>query len=206
MDVDERKRRNAIASKKWRDNNKKVRKASVAKYEAKNKEKRKEYLKNYRRINRTKLAAYKLKRKQESVQYKIGCYLRTRIYQALQRNRSGSAIKDLGCTLPELKLYLESKWKPGMTWENHSPKGWHIDHIIPLSSFDLTSREQFLKACHYSNLQPLWADDNLSKGSKNILQFDLTKVGSGSPSGGEFVNQLGSEMALRSTLVGHPKD
>ena len=50
-----------------------------------------------------------------------------------------------------------------MSWENHSQTGWHIDHIKPLSRFDLSDREQFLEACHYSNLQPLWAEDNLSK-------------------------------------------
>ena len=73
-------------------------------------------------------------------------------------------MSDLGCTIPELKQYLESKFQEGMTWENWGVHGWHIDHIIPLSSFDLTCREQFLKVCHYTNLQPLWAKDNLSKG------------------------------------------
>jgi len=77
--------------------------------------------------------------------------------------KAGSAVKDLGCTIPELIKYLESKFQLGMTWENHSSTGWHIDHIIPLCEFDLTDREQFLKAAHYTNLQPLWAEDNLKK-------------------------------------------
>lgn len=53
-----------------------------------------------------------------------------------------------------------------MTWDNWAPKGWHVDHIIPLSSFDLTNRDQLLAACHYTNLQPLWAKENLQKGAR----------------------------------------
>ena len=79
--------------------------------------------------------------------------------------------KDLGCTIKELKIYLESKFQPGMTWENHGRFGWHIDHEVPLSSFDLTDREQFLKACHYTNLQPLWWNENLSKGKIMDCKF-----------------------------------
>jgi len=95
---------------------------------------------------------------------KITKYLRTRLRNAMHREqKSGSAIRDLGCSVPELKQYLESKFQPGMTWTNHTFKGWHIDHIRPLSSFDLSDLIQFKQACHYTNLQPLWAADNLRK-------------------------------------------
>ena len=88
---------------------------------------------------------------------------------ALKGNyKNGSAVKDLGCSIDELKTYLESKFQLGMTWDNWSKDGWHIDHIKPLSSFDLTDKKQLLEACHYTNLQPLWATDNLSKGDKII--------------------------------------
>jgi hypothetical protein len=66
-----------------------------------------------------------------------------------------------------LKLYLESKFQPGMSWDNWGRTGWHIDHIKPLALFNLSDRKQFLEACHYTNLQPLWAKDNLSKGDRN---------------------------------------
>jgi hypothetical protein len=64
-------------------------------------------------------------------------------------------------------LYLEKQFAPGMTWENYGIDGWHIDHIIPLSSAkgDL---DQLKKLCHYTNLQPLWAEDNLKKSNRLI--------------------------------------
>ena len=72
----------------------------------------------------------------------------------------------IGCTIDQLKTYLESKFQPNMTWKNHSQFGWHIDHIIPCCSFDLTNEIQRQKCFHYTNLQPLWSTDNLIKGKK----------------------------------------
>ena len=104
------------------------------------------------------------KRYGSNVQFKLACLLRRRLLSALKRNRRvGSGVKDLGCSIEELKVYLEKQFKDGMSWENHGE--WHIDHIKPLSKHDLTKRSQVLKACHYSNLQPLWKFENLSKGT-----------------------------------------
>lgn len=72
----------------------------------------------------------------------------------------------LGCTVKELKLYLEKKFKPGMSWENHGLYGWHIDHIKPVSKFKLINPEEQKKCFHYTNLQPLWAKENIKKGNK----------------------------------------
>ena len=97
---------------------------------------------------------------------KISSLLRSRLYKALKGNyKTGSAVRDLGCTIPELKIHLGNQFQEGMTWDLLG-KEIHIDHIKPLCKFDLTDREQFLQACHYTNLQPLWAHDNLTKNSK----------------------------------------
>ena len=129
------------------------------KYYHLNKEKFLKQQKEYRN-NKEKYTEYQRQyaknRKKTDINYKLKHNLRTRLRCAIKGNhKNGSAVKDLGCTISELKIYLESKFLPGMTWDNWSQNGWHIDHIIPLSSFDLTNREEFLKASHYTNLQPL---------------------------------------------------
>lgn len=100
--------------------------------------------------------------------FKISNRLRHRVRAAILRFNDGikvsSAIKDLGCSIEELKFYLESKFQEGMSWDNYG--SWHIDHIKPLSGFNLSDPEDFSKACHYTNLQPLWAKDNIRKGKK----------------------------------------
>ncbi len=107
------------------------------------------------------------KRYSFDIQFKIAVCLRRRLYMAVKGNhRSGLAVKELGCSIEEFKIYIESKFLPGMSWDTWSKNGWHIDHIKPLNSFDLTDQEEVKKACHYTNLQPLWAFDNCSKGSK----------------------------------------
>jgi hypothetical protein len=166
LSKEEKKAKNLIACKNYRKNNKEKRKESQEKWLSKNLEKRREYEREYRQKNKLEINAYKVRKRKESISYKLSCYLRTRIYQILQRNKSGSAVRDLGCSLEELKKHIESKWQSGMSWENYGTNGWHIDHIIPLVSFNLADREQFLRACHYTNLQPLWAEENLSKGGK----------------------------------------
>ena len=124
------------------------------------------YLKN----KKSKLAyqaKYGIRKYHTDVQYRLASSLRKRLRHAIKgESKGGSAVRDLGCTIPELKFYIEGKFKDGMTWENWSFTGWHLDHVIPLVFFDLTDREQLLKAVHYTNLQPLWAHENLVKNAK----------------------------------------
>lgn len=102
-----------------------------------------------------------------NLNYRMSQILRSRLFAAIKgRFSGGSAVCDLGCSVEELKTHLEFQFQPGMTWENWAHDGWHIDHKIPLAKFDLTDREQLLRAVHYTNLQPLWAKDNLSKGAR----------------------------------------
>lgn len=96
---------------------------------------------------------------------KIKNNLRRRI-RSIWSKRLGdvSAIRHLGCTYKQFLEHIQKQFKPGMTLENYGK--WHIDHIKPLCSFDLTDTEEVRKASHYTNLQPLWAKDNLTKSSK----------------------------------------
>jgi hypothetical protein len=158
----------------WCKKNKEYKKERSEKYYQDNIEHIKEQHAEYDKKNRQKINERRKKRTKEDINYRLAIGLRSRLNAAIKGNyKSGSAIKDLGCTIPELKLYLESLFQSGMSWENwgRGHGKWNIDHIIPLSSFDLTDREQFLKANHYINLQPLWAIDNIKKSNKigNIL-------------------------------------
>ena len=143
-------------------------------YYKKKKEERLKYAEKYRKDNKNEINVKKKERHKDryenEIQYKLAYLLRTRISSAFKGNfKSGSAVRDLGCSIDFLKLHLETLFQPEMSWNNHGLYGWHIDHIKPLASFDLTSREQLLKACNYKNLQPLWAKDNLRKGCKEKL-------------------------------------
>ena len=123
------------------------------KWYEKNKEKHRAYTNNYCK-----------ERCKKDVNFKIIKVLRSRLSKAIKNHqKNGSAVNDLGCSIIEFKNYLESKFSPGMSWDNYGLYGWHIDHIKPLSAFNLSDRKQILEACHYTNLQPLWAKDNLSK-------------------------------------------
>ena len=104
---------------------------------------------------------------------------RCRIYNAIKRISSVDKPRIkyrteamIGCKVEELATHLEYKFKRGMNWDNHG-QGWHIDHIIPCASFDLTDEKQMMQCFHYTNLQPLWAEDNLSK-SDNITNGQMS--------------------------------
>lgn len=145
-----------ISDSKWYDSNKDKKLATNKKWKEDNID-----------HNRKWYREYKSNRQKNDVNFKLISNIRTRLWYAIKDNyKSGSAVRDLDCTIPEFKSHIESLFQEGMAWENWSLHGWHIDHIVPLSTFDLSNREELLKACHYTNLQPLWAKDNLSKSNK----------------------------------------
>jgi hypothetical protein len=140
------------SNKKWVSENKERMGELMVNWKDSNKEHLKEYRKNYHQT-----------RMQEDIDYRLVNILRARFNRAFSKGyKKGSAVKDLGCSIPKLKAHLESKFQSGMTWDNYGE--WHIDHIIPLSLFDLSSLDDIRVACHYLNLRPLWAKDNMSKG------------------------------------------
>jgi hypothetical protein len=150
--------------KKWKiyqDNNvDKLKKKYV-----KDKEKNPDYIKNWHKKNPSYNSEYEKKRRSTDPKFYIlkKCRNRIRDYFRLKKEPKKNKTFDIvGCTPEFLKEHLEKQFTKGMTWENRSK--WHIDHIIPLSS--AKTEEELYKLCHYSNLQPLWAGDNLSKGTK----------------------------------------
>lgn len=113
---------------------------------------------------KTKTTAYHKTRPLIDERFRLARNLRKRLRSALKDNfKTGSAVEDLGCSIEDFKIYLESKFKDGMSWDNYGREGWHIDHIEPLSKFDLTNQQELKRACHYTNLQPMWWKDNLRK-------------------------------------------
>ena len=123
--------------------------------------------KKYNAENRPKINSYIRNRYKTDTQFRLECILRARLYASVSgKQKAGSAVRELGCTVEEFKNYIESLFSDGMTWENWAYKGWHIDHIKPLSLFDLEDREQFLLACHYTNMQPMWSMENHKKGNR----------------------------------------
>lgn len=128
--------------------------------------------KQYNLKNRIKRNNYSNKKRQEDVNFRLRIALRNRFNLAIKRcSKSGSAVRDLGCTIDHLKTHLESKFEPWMNWDNYGKydstrKTWNIDHIRPLSGFNLSNRKELLEACNWNNLQPMLAKLNLSKGAK----------------------------------------
>lgn len=109
------------------------------------------------------------RRRQIDPLYRLECNMRCRIYDFLNgrhMKKNNATFNIIGCSPKDLKQYLENKFTNGMCWENYGYNGWHVDHIIPLDSAQ--TENEIYQLCHYSNLQPLWKQDNFDKGYKII--------------------------------------
>jgi len=125
------------------------------------------YCKEWRKKNKNYSNEYIYKRKKEDFIFKFSYNVRCLIKESFKRGtnqykKSSKSETILGCTIVEFRNYIKSKFTEGMTIENHGE--WHLDHIKPLAS--ATTEEEIIKLNHYTNFQPLWAIDNLKKGSK----------------------------------------
>jgi hypothetical protein len=139
------------------------------------KKKKSEHDKRYRQKNKDILNKKYIEKYRSDINIRLMHSIRTRLGKMVNQRKTYKHNKYsevLGCTIEELKSHLEKKFYPcpktgeKMTWDNYGINGWHIDHIYPLSKFDLSIKEQFNKASHFSNLQPLWAEDNYAKSNK----------------------------------------
>lgn len=141
--------------------------AKQIEYNKTHKEQKAATSKKYQESHRAEASARHNNRKKSDLLYRLSCDLRSRLSISLKSKswKKSTKFSDyIGCSLEELKAHIESQFQPGMTWNNRSRNGWHIDHIIPLAS--AKSVEEMIRLCHYSNLQPLWALENISKGAR----------------------------------------
>lgn len=140
----------------------------------KDRKRKREFMKRKWRADpdfRQKFYAWRDAKLRSDPNFKLAKILRDRLYVALRgRSKHGSGVKLLGCSVEAARFHLEAQFKPGMSWKNHSYRGWHVDHKRPLSSFDLTDPSQLAMACHYTNLQPMWAKPNLRKGARLMME------------------------------------
>ena len=162
-----------IANKKWIDNNKnylskyhkewaKENRTTLKKYHTKWREENREHVNTYAR-------EYERKRRAEDPKYRLGIRTRTAVWQLLKERgvkKTNKTFSLLGYTIEELMAHLEKQFTEGMTWDNYGE--WHVDHIRPMTSFKFESVDdpEFKECWALSNLQPLWWNDNLSKGPR----------------------------------------
>ncbi len=162
----------------WQRRNPEKYKAQCQRYYRKNKTHHRAVGKLWAQRNRKRLAKYQRQRRKTNQAHRLSLVLRDRIRDSVRRNQkdySGRVRSLLGCSIESFKFYLKSKFELGMSWDNYGHTGWHIDHIIPCSHFDLSNIEHQKRCFHFSNMQPMWSKKNLSKGAKltQTHQFQL---------------------------------
>ena len=129
---------------------------------------KKRYVANHLAEIRERKRLWCLEKRRVDIKFRMLGRLRQRIQHALNGQQKDETTLDLlGCNLDKFKKYFESKFIQGMSWENHGQ--WHIDHIKPCLLFDLSKPEERRACFHYTNLQPLWAKENLLKKAKYYL-------------------------------------
>jgi hypothetical protein len=107
-------------------------------------------------------ADYHRRRAASDPSFRLASTLRRRLRDALKgKSKSASTRRLLGTTFDGVRKHLESRFLPGMSWDNYG--AWHVDHVIPCAAFELTNPTHQQLCFHYKNLQPLWAEDNLRK-------------------------------------------
>jgi hypothetical protein len=147
-----------------RTNNPTMMKEKLKNFYKDNPEKRKEYRKNYK----LRKQEQRKERRNSDPVFNLINRMRCRIWKylnILEFTKKNKTFDIVGCSPEFLKEHLETQFTDGMSWDNRSE--WHIDHIIPLSS--AKTEDELYKLCHYENLQPLWAEDNLKKSNKIIV-------------------------------------
>ena len=137
-------------------------------YQEKNRDRILEQKKEYWKENKEKIMRYVANRRATDMEYAASLRIRSRMYMALKAQVANKTThwREFGYTAKELKEHLESLFTEGMSWSNRNL--WEIDHIIPISKFDLSIKEEVIRANALSNLQPLWAHDNRRKSNKII--------------------------------------
>jgi hypothetical protein len=159
--------------KAYREKNKEKVFESKRRYRAKNAEKIRLRKQKYSAENREKIAKWIADRRAKNPIVRMANSMRRSIRRYLDAGQKGemSSFEIIGCSKDDLRKHLESKFRDGMTWQNYGSY-WHIDHIVPLIS--AKSPEEVKRLCHWANLQPLTAFDNISKGSKMPLAIDAS--------------------------------
>lgn len=150
----------------WRKNNPEEYKKQTQDYWEKNKDIQTQKKKVWIQNNRTKYNSYWTNRKKNDIEFKLLVNMRARLSNYLKKqniSKKNQTFEIVGCTPKFLREHLELRFTDGMTWDLFG-QHIHIDHIIPLSS--AKTEDELLKLCHYTNLQPLWAEDNLRKSNK----------------------------------------
>lgn len=157
-------------AKKWREENKERHKENNRQWREKNVERHRENAKKWYWNNReralAKHAEYDRNRTKVDLNYRLAKNLRSRLHNAMRGGpKSTSAIRHLGCSIPELRAHLEARFTQEMNWDNYGIV-WEIDHVRPLANYDLSNPEIAMQLCHYTNLQPLLVLENKRKSNK----------------------------------------